>query len=324
MRIPVPRSIQTPNNRILVRVVLALLAAVVLVAGAFAGYYYLDRYTAPNVASPAAKDQEHLEQLVRQKPQDPDARLALAQYDLEHGAYAEAVDNAQQVMRAYPDRLEALYIAGVAGTRAGQAQDAIEPLEKLAAVRRASPAAGVDSGLEATLYYLGENYVKLNMGDKAIAVLQEALTIDSTDADAMYQLALAYAQGGQHQLALEQLERAVLFVPDLAEAYQQMALSYAALSKSSYVTYAQGMEAFSVKDYARARSTLEQAVAELPDFAPGQLGLGLTYERLGNLELARASYERVLVLDPENLMARYGLSNIAAPDTTNGGVHVAK
>jgi tetratricopeptide (TPR) repeat protein len=303
---------QDPDNRLLACVVLGLLAAVVLTLGAFAAYYYRDRYVTIGDQSPVERNIAHLEQLVRKNPQDAETRLSLAQYYLENAMDAEALDQARQILKAYPDSEGALFIVGVASGRSGQPQAAIEPLEKLATIRRKAPMAKIDTVLQATQYYLGENYVKLKTPEKAIAVLGEALTIDHTDADALYQLGVAYAQSGQHQLAVEQWQQAVLFVPDHVDAYRQMASSYDALAMPDYATYARAMIAYSAKDYVQARTALEQAAGRLPDFPAVHLGLGLTYEHLKEFPLATQSYQRVLALDPHNLVATYGLDRIHA------------
>jgi len=299
------------------RIVWALLAAVAFVAVAFGAYYYWDRYVALGDKSPVEKNIQHLEEQVRKNPEDPNTRLALAQYYLESGMAARSLEQAQQVLNAYPEKHEALFMTGVAYLRAGQPQAAIEPLEKLVSFRRGAQMAKADSILEAALYYLGDSYIRVDDPAKAIPVLTEALTIDRTDADALYRLGVAYALEGQHEQALEQLQRAVLFVPDLAEAYDQMAKSYAALSRPDYVTYAQGMEAYSRKDYTNARTLLARAVAKAPDLVAAQLGLGLTLEQTGELQLAKKSFQKVLAAQPDNMLASRGLSRIDSP----GGAH---
>lgn len=306
------RTLRDPCNRLLTLLVLGLLAAVVLTLGAFAAYYYWDRYVAIGDQSPVERNIAHLEQMVRKNPQDAETRLSLAQYYLENTMDAKALDQARQILEAYPDSEGALFVVGVAYGRTGQPQAALEPLEKLATIRRKAPMAGIDTILQATAYYLGENYLKLNLLEKAIAVLKEALAIEHTDADALYQLGVAYAQSGQHQLAVEQWQQAVLFVPDHTDAYRQLADSYDALSMPDHATYARAMAAYSTKDYAQARTALEQAVKRLPDFPAVHLGLGLTYENLKEFQLATQSYQRVLELDPHNLVATYGLERIHA------------
>jgi tetratricopeptide (TPR) repeat protein len=76
------------------------------------------------------------------------------------------------------------------------------------------------------------------------------------------------------------------------------------------------MQAFSLKDYDIARTNLEEAVARLPEFASAYIGLGLTYEQLGDLESAQAILQRALELDPGNLTITQALGRI---ETTTGG-----
>ena len=163
--------------------------------------------------------------------------------------------------------------------------------------------AQVDKVLEASLYYLGVNYLRLNQVDDALNVLVEALQIDGTDADAFYQLGIAYDQKGEYERSIEAYQSAVRFVPDFAEAYQGMAKAYDALGMPAKALYAQGMTSFSAKEYRQAQEYLERAAQDLPDFVPVYLGLALAYEQQGDMALARKNVERVLELDPGNFNA---------------------
>jgi len=145
-------------------------------------------------------------------------------------------------------------------------------------------------------------------------VLASALHIDPTDADAFYLLGKAYTKTGQHELAIEMYENAVRFVPNFIEAYQDMQVSFKALGKPDHETYARGMEAYAAGDYAQARQLLEQAVQNLSEYPPVDLGLALTYERLGETQLALDRVQRVLKNNPHNftannILARLELSN---------------
>ncbi len=70
------------------------------------------------------------------------------------------------------------------------------------------------------------------------------------------------------------------------------------------------MEAFSTSAYAVARTHLESAVNNIPDFAPAYLGLGLVLEELAEYEAAQSYLEHVLELDPGNFMARHALGRV--------------
>jgi len=291
------------DNRSLHRLIWLVLAMLLILTVAFAGYYYWDRYIHFGDKSPIEMSTAHLEEQVRNDPSDPDARLALAEFYLQNEEFNGALEQAQQVLSAFPDHPGALLIFGVANTLAGNAQAAVEPLEKFAALRRDDPMAGVDKNLEAAFYYLGYNYNSLNQTSKSIPVLEEALAIEPSDADVMFQMGIAFVAEGRHEEAIIQFREATRFVPDFAEAYNKMAESYMAMNMPVYATYAHGMEAFSNKSYNQAARLLEQAAEQLTDFAPLYLGLGLTYEQLGDLQLAQTNIKRALAIEPHNFYA---------------------
>ena len=296
----------------LLRLALLTLALVILVAISFGSYYYWDRYIHLGDKSPALLAAEHLQQQVQENPQDPELRVALASVYLEDGLPNQAIDQAGQVLKIYPDHQEALLILGLSYTQLGESQSALGGLEKFVELRRNSPMAGTDPVLEAALYYLGQNYLSLEQPTKAERVLHEALQIERTDADAMYLLGQAYVQQNKPQLAIEQYLEAVRFVPDFSEAYHAMAESYTLMELDDHANYARGAEALSLGDYDKAHEYLMASVEALPDFAPAHLALGLTYEKIGDFNMARAYLERSLELEPDGYMAEHALGRIDA------------
>jgi tetratricopeptide (TPR) repeat protein len=285
-------------------------ALFIIVVVAFAGYYIWDRYIHLGDQSPVELGLEHVKKAVQEDPQNVEARVVLADSYLAAGQYRQALDQANQVLGAYPDNVSALLIAGIAAVRLDEPKVALEPLEAFVALRKDQPMAGVDTALEAAYYFLGESYVKLNRPGDAISALEAALAISPTDADALHQLGQAYQASDQPEKALEQYHQAVRFVPDFAEVYGGMVESYTALGQSDYEAYARGMEAYSLEDYAAAQTQLELAIGALPDFAPVHVGLGLTYEKLGQLEAALTLIERALVLNPGDFVAQQAMGRI--------------
>jgi tetratricopeptide (TPR) repeat protein len=308
---PVP----TRGLRRAVWIVLAVLATVVVL---FGGYYYWDRYVHLGDKSPLELDVERMEEAVRQDPQSPEARVILAEFYVNQGMYKQALAQTDQVLGVYPEDEGALLISGIAYVRLGQPESAVDRLEKFVALRRDRPIAKIDTILETAYYFLGESYVKLSRPDEAIPVLEAALDISHTDADALYQLGLAYQAIGQPKDALEQYRKAVRLVPDFAEVYTSMIESYSALGQSDYVAYARGMQAFCLQDYGTAQTHLTFAVEALPEFVPAFLGLGLAYERVGELEAALSAVERALELDPGDLAARQARGRILAAMDAQG------
>ncbi len=288
----------------------------IIVATAFGGYYYWDRYLHLGDKSPLELDIDHLEQAIRDDPQNPDTRVALAQYYLGKGMNEKALAQANQVINAFPDNDGALLVAGIAQVRLGDLEAALDPLGKFVDARKDLPMANADTALEAAYYFLGESYVGLNRPEDAIPALQGALTITPTDADALFKLGQAYQATNQPEAALEKYHKAVRLVPDFVEAYTAMIDSYSTLNQPDYVAYARGMQAFSMQDYKTAQTHLEHATKTLPEFSPAFLGLGLTYEKLGNLNAALQALKQAIALNPNDFAAQQAYGRIQA--TLNG------
>ena len=288
------------NTRTLQTMAWMMLAALIVAVASFAGYYVLDRYIHTSGPSPAELDIEYLEEAVHQDPRDPEARLVLAESYLRSGRYEGALGQTEQVLSLYPDNPTALLIAGISYVRLDQPEAALRPLQRFIEMRRDLPMAHSDIVLEAAYYYLGEGYLKLDRAAEAIPMLEAALLISPTDADALYQVGLAYQATGQPQAALERYHAAVRLVPDFAEAYQGMVSIYSSLDQPGYENYALGMVAFSRQEYRQAARYLEIAVEALPNFAPAYLGSGLVYERLGQLDKALPLVHQALELDPHD------------------------
>ena len=306
------QKIQSINTTTLTRLILIVGAVLGVLLVAFGGYYYWDRYTFVGDQSPIERDIEHMESVIREDPQNPDARVALAEFYLSKGSYQEAQDQANQVLSLHPDHEAALLVAGIAAIRSKKPGDALDPLEKFVAARKDLPTANSDTTLQTAYYFLGESYMALNRPVEAIDALEGALLINRADADALYQLGLAYQANNQPETALEKYHRAVQFVPDFSEAYQAMAESYAALNQIDHVTYANGMYALSTQDYQTAQQDLLAATQALPDFSPAFEGLGMAYEKLNNLDQAKIAAEQAISLDPHSFAAQQLLGRIMA------------
>jgi len=292
------------NTQRLARLVMQLLVLVIGVGIAFGIYYYWDRYVKLGDQSPIELNVNQLEEAVREDPQDPGRRMALAEMYLSQDRYEDALAQAEAVLSAFPDQDRAYLIAGVANVRMENYQDALEPLLQFADIRSQADTAGSDRLLETAYYFLGESYLALDQPEQAIEVLEKAIVIDRTDADALYQLGVAYTRIGEPRKALQYLDRSVRLVPDFVESYTAMIEAYDQLGESDYVAYARGMQAFSLKDYSTALTHLKVAAEALPEFEPVHAGLGLAYEQLGQYAEALGAIEYALSLEPSDLVAQ--------------------
>jgi len=298
------------NTRILTRLVWIALIGVMATGLLFIGFYYFDRYVNLNNQSPLEMGTTDLEIQVRKNPDDPEPRLALAEQYLRAQNYSASINQAQQVLSKFPNSDRALFILGIGNSMAGNTKAGVHYLEQFVALHKKDLDAQSDKALQTGLYYLGMNYLQVGRPTDAITALTQALSINPTDADALYQLGLAFLRTGQYQAALENFQKAVRFVPDFAEAYQGMVDSYTALQQPDYVLVAQGMQAFSLKDYQKASKLLSEAIKKLPKESLAYLGLGLTDEKLGELPAAQANLKVALTLDPDNFIATNALERI--------------
>ncbi len=298
------------DSRQISRAIWVVFALIIIVLIVFAGYYYWDRYVYWDDRTPLEIGILNLEEQVRADPDSVEARLALAEGYFREQRYPQAIDQALQVLKVYPDSERAQFILGMAYTFSGDAGAGVAALEEFTGKRRNSSMAKSDMTLQASLYYLGEGYLALGRPEDAISALTEAIDISPTDADALYQLGNAYLGVGKCDLAIENYTRAVSFVPDFLEAYQGLEQCYKKLDMAGHVHYAGGMAAYSTKEYTEALTDLEQATLMLPNFGPAFVGLGLVQEELGELDAAIISLEHALDLDPESFLASNSLQRI--------------
>ncbi len=297
----VKQRINNMREQELRRILWITIAAFVVIAVLFAGYYYVDRYVRVGNQSTPDGDIQKVEQAVRDNPQSPELRISLAQQYLSQAMYAKAVDQATQVLASFPEQEDALMIAGTALTRAGRPQEAIVRFETLVKLREANAKTSNDTVLEAAYYFLGQNYNAAGQHDKALPALESALKIDKTDADALYQAGLASQATKQYEKAVDYYNRAARLVPDFTEAYSGLIDTYTALNQLDNVACARGLQALSIKDYKTAQTDLEYAVKTLPANAQAYFGLALTYEKLNRIQDAYKMIQTAAQLDPNNI-----------------------
>jgi tetratricopeptide (TPR) repeat protein len=123
-------------------------------------------------------------------------------------------------------------------------------------------------------------------------------------------LATAYQRKELHGEAIQYYHQATNLAPDFSEAYQQMAESYQALGDGGGVAYATGMMELISGNTEEAIRQLEVAVAAKPDIANAFWGLGLAYEKTGQLGPAKSAYQQALVVDPEHILAIASLDHL--------------
>jgi tetratricopeptide (TPR) repeat protein len=299
------------NTSQLQRIIIGLAVVLVVAVVSFGSYYYYDRYYRPQPKEAEAAVEKAM-QAVRNDPKSTAARLKLSETYMLNHRWDDAILQANQVLKVEPENQSALLVIGVSSVNNGKPADAVDPLTKFVNARKDESMPGLDRQLQSAAYYLGDSYLQLGKPKEAVTPLEQAVNWSTTDADAMYKLGVAYVGVKEYEKAVNMFHGATTFVPDFLEAYSEMSKAYAALNKPALVDYANGMMAYSKKDYAAARDLLLKSAQAKADFAPTFAGLGRTYEALNDLPNAKGAYEAALKIDMNNFTASNGLERIEA------------
>ncbi len=297
------------SDKQLTRIVILTGIVLVLAVGSFAGYYWYDRYYRPQPKS-VEITLSQAEKAVQDNPQDVKARITLAEAYMQNRRWNDAITQANQVLTVQPDNQHAWLVLGVSYANLNQPNNAIDPLKRFVDARKDEDMAGLDSQLQAAAYYLGDSYLQIGQPQDAVTPLELDVQWSKSDADAMYKLGMAYAGTKQYEKAVGMFQEASTFVPDFKEAYQAMAAAYQNLGKPEMVDYANGMVAFSTKDYVNALTLLQKAAQQRSDFAPIFAGLGRVYEAQNDLQNAKSAYQTALKIDSNNFTAVNGLERV--------------
>jgi tetratricopeptide (TPR) repeat protein len=299
----------TTDTRLLKRLIILVGALLVVAIISFGGYYYYDRYYSNK---PKSMDQtiKNAEQAVTADPKNLQKRIDLAELYLFNSRYSDAITGANQVLLTDPQNQHAWLVLGLSYAMMGNPSPAIEPLQKYFDANKNSDMPGLNKTLQTAAYYLGDSYLKLGQPDKAVEPLENAVRWSKTDADAMYKLGVVYTDLKKYNDALAMFSYATAFVPDYREVYEGMAVVFTQTNEPDYLNYANGMVAYTTKDYQTATSLLLKSAQAKPDFAPTFAGLGLVYEAETDLLKARDAYDTALKLDQNNLTAQQGKQRV--------------
>jgi Flp pilus assembly protein TadD len=133
-------------------------------------------------------------------PHDPNVHLNLANACLAGGAAAEAIREAEEVLKLDPNSAAAYFVKGSALLRLSNAEEAAKALEN---------ANKIDPGEKATFFQLGRARIGLQQWEAAIAAFREGLRMDPNrlHAGPRYLLAQALIRAGRQEEAKQELER---------------------------------------------------------------------------------------------------------------------
>ncbi len=129
----------------------------------------------------------------------------------------------------------------------------------------------------------------------ARSYIEQGLAQKSNFTELHFLLSQLEAGNGNTKAAIESALRTVQLEPNDIGAWFQLGLLY-----------------YTDKDYTRAATALEQAVARDGNYSNARYFLGLSYDRLGKSDQAIAQFEKIKALNPDNDEVKKILSNLYA------------
>lgn len=140
---------------------------------------------------------------------------------------------------------------------------------------------------------LGDVYSRRGDLQKSAEEFAFAIRLNPNYADAYHNLGNIYFRMGKSTEAIAVFNRAVKINPELWQSYQNLAAIY-----------------YNQKQYNLAEESLKKAILINQQDAVLRVNLGVVYMRIGNKSMAKQLFLETLRLDPENNIAKTGLSKI--------------
>ncbi len=221
------------------------------------------------------------EQVIVQKPDDPEAYYNLGTLNLRRNNLQPARQYLEQTLKLRPNYPEAWNNLGMIAAQQGQAEEAIRNFQQSLALR---------PDYAIALLNLGNVYRRQGSTDKAQQLLSRALEIQPGDPETNYSLGMFYAQQGQIQQASGYLEKAIALRPDYAEALNNLGVIFVRSG-----------------NYSDAEAQFKTCIRLAPNFDQSYLNLARLYSLQKNKAEAKEVLLELLRLQPKNHGAQQAL-----------------
>jgi putative PEP-CTERM system TPR-repeat lipoprotein len=225
-----------------------------------------------------------LEPLERDRQTSAEAKVRLAAIDYRTGRRKEAFERLDAALQSDKPPQNGFLIRATLNLGDAHLDEALADVQS---------AIKIDPSSTPAHFLLGRIQTLRNQPDAAIAAYQEALRLNPRATDA--RIALAQLQMGQGDL-------------DTAVAMARDALSADPSNADAQLLIAKGLVAR--REYARAAQELQQLNKRFPNSVAVLNELGMLAGHQGNAASARANFERVLALQPNNEDALLGLVSL--------------
>ena len=235
----------------------------------------------------------------------------------EHGDPEQALALINTLLEQHPDFVSALKVQGMLLENAGRGQEAAASYERALKLAPKDPALLFQVGLD-----------RLMAGDKerAIELLLRGLKIVPGNGQALYYLAQAYHEKGDEELALKTIQECLKVQPNNplvwqkygdflsnsgnnVAAQQWLQKARQADPKLPQIDFDLGVASYKNMDLATAEICATRAAESQPDDIKVLTLLANTKERLSEPREAKALFERILAVKPEDGPSLLGLGH---------------
>ena len=213
---------------------------------------------------------------------DADLHAAVALHRA--GRLAEAAPIYLSVLRAAPDRFDALHLLGVLRQQEGRSAEAAELIGAALAQRPDDPVALTNRSAALNA---------LRRFDEAVASCDKALAVKPDHVEALNNRGLALKEMGRAHEALTSCDRALRLKPDYADAHNNRGLALQALRRP-----------------ADALQSYEQALALNPSHLDALNNRGIALFDGKRLDEALACFDRALALAPDHPHAHWNRAQV--------------
>lgn len=251
----------------------------------------------------------------------PDAYLGLTRISLGTGKYAEAEDQAEELLRRDPNNVGGLFLLAEAQRGLGQSARAVKTLEQVAALAPESADAQ---------FWLARSYLDINEVPKATAALEKALTLDPEHVEARvtyFRLAIRTKQTdkalqladtapdsvAQNAEILNMGGQVALARGDIAGALSKFRSAWGRLEQPQGPTAREiaiglAQTSWASDEHSEAVGVLEKWFAANPNDAQVALLLASRQREAGQPEAAEQTYRKIIEEAPDNWQARNDLA----------------
>ena len=229
---------------------------------------------------------ESFQQVIAARPDDAEGYYNLGTLNLRRNRFGEAKQYLQQTLKLKANYPEAWNNLGMLAGQQGQMTEAVQSFRQSLTLR---------PNYATALLNLGNVYRRQRAFSEAQDCLARALALQPDDPEVNYSLGMLYAQQNQSKAAADYLHKALDLRPDYPEALNNL-----------------GVLAVREKNYTEAEQQFQTCVRLVPAFEESYLNLARLYVLEGRKPKAREALQALLLLKPDNAVARQAITTLDA------------